>query len=190
PRLLPEQPVASTPMARSQQPEPLGKVTPVSTSYASTSRPEPTVALRIRASVNGMPITEEELREALAQHLGEILAVPESMRGEAQRQMSVRELDRLVERELILQDAMERLKALKRPKLIEELQREASKEADKRMLDVKKAIKTQTDAEFKAALQNQGLTIAGMRRQVERNYMMTEDVRSLILPVANRVSLQ
>lgn len=185
--LLPAQPVAAAAVSRMQNND--TPVKPVSATVPPT-RSEPQLALRLRASVNGLPITEDELHEAMAQHLGELMAVPEHLRAEAQKQLAARELDRLVERELVLQDAMEKLKQIKKPQLIKQLQTEASKEADKRLRDIKAALKLQTDAEFKAVLQNQGLSVAGMRRQVERNYMMMEYVRNLIFPTVNRISLQ
>src|SRR5206468_1973662 len=88
------------------------------------------VAARLRASVNGIPILEDELREAMAQYVGELLAAPESQRGALQQQIAERELQRLIERELVLEEAFARLKQINKPQVIEKLQQEASKEAD------------------------------------------------------------
>jgi parvulin-like peptidyl-prolyl isomerase len=179
PSLLPQVPVASTSTTRSQSPD----VLPASSSSGG-------VAVRIRATVNGIPIMEDELREAVAPHLGELFQVPESQRASALAKLNERELDRLVERELVLEEAMAKIKGLNRPTVLEDLKKEASKEADKRVREVKTALKIQNDDEFKAALATQGMTVAGLRRQSERSFMMMEYVRNLIYPTVQRISLQ
>src|SRR5262245_238829 len=178
PALLPAQPVSSTAATRGQaaDPAPAGGVTQA--------------AARIRAVVNGVPILEEELREATAQYASELLAVPEVQRGEVLQKIADRELQRLIERELVLDDAFSRLKQQNQTKIIQKLQEEGSKEADKRIRDIKTSLKVATDEEMKAILQNQGLTVAGIRRQVERNSMMMDYVRNLIFPMIERISLQ
>jgi parvulin-like peptidyl-prolyl isomerase len=179
PSLLPQVPVASTSTTRSQSPDVM--------LAASSSNG---VAVRIRATVNGIPIMEDELREALAPHLGELFQVPESQRASALVKLNERELDRLIERELVLEEAMAKIKDLNRPSVMDGLKKEASKEADKRVREVKVALKIQNDEELKAALATQGMTIAGLRRQSERSFMMMEYVRNLIYPTVQRISLQ
>jgi parvulin-like peptidyl-prolyl isomerase len=178
PALLPEQPVTSTTATRGQAPDPAaaGGVTQV--------------AARIRASVNGVPILEEELREATAQYAGELLAVPEAQRAEVLKKVADRELQRLIERELVLEEALTKLRSANQTQTIQKLQEMAAKEADKRIRDIKASLKVDSDEELKAILQNQGLSVAGIRRQVERNAMMMEYVRNVIFPVVERISLQ
>jgi parvulin-like peptidyl-prolyl isomerase len=176
--LLPQIPVSSTSQSRSQQPD----VVPASTASSG-------VAVRMKASVNGIPIMEDELREALAPYLIEVLQVPESNRPAAMQKITERELNRLVERELILEEAMAKIKAINRPSIMEDLRKEASKEADKRVREVKTALKLQNDDDLKAALATQGMSIAGLRRQAERSFMMMEYVRNLIYPTVQRISL-
>ena len=178
PNLLPQIPVTSTSRSRSQQPD----VVPAST--ASNG-----VAVRMKASVNGIPIMEDELREAMAPYLIELLQVPESQRAAAMQKITERELNRLVERELILEEAMAKIKAIKNPSVMEQLNKEASREADKRVREVKAALKLQSDDDLKAALATQGMSISGMRRQAERSFMMMEYVRNLIYPTVQRISL-
>jgi parvulin-like peptidyl-prolyl isomerase len=143
----------------------------------------------MRASVNGVPIMEDELREALGQYAAELMQVPEEKRAEVIQRITERELNRLIERELILDEAFTRLKALNRPQVLDDLKREASKEGDKRIRELKDALKLTSDEELKAALQSQGMSIAGLRRQAERNFMMMEYVRNLIYPIVSRISL-
>lgn len=179
PNLLPPVPVTSTSATRSQSPD----VVPAATDANA-------VALRTRATVNGIPIMEEEVRQAVAPHIGEVLQVSADQRPVALQKISERELNRLIERELILEEAMAKLKAINRPTVLEELKREAAKEGDKRVREVKSALKIQNDEEFKALLQSQGMTVDGIRRQAERNFMMMEYIRNLIYPTVQRISLQ
>lgn len=188
PALLPEMPVASTNSTRGQSSDqPTANVTPVSAVLPPVNGQ---VAVRIRAHVNGAPILEEELREAMVMRTGELMQVPETRRASYFQELTNRELDRLIERELILQEMLQKIKDMKRPQLMEQLKLEASKEADKRLKDIKTATKVQSDAEFRTILQQQGLSVDGLRRQTERNFMMTEYIRNMIYPMVQRISLQ
>jgi parvulin-like peptidyl-prolyl isomerase len=179
PDLLPSAPTASTTNTRSQTPD----VVPASANSHS-------IALRMRASVNGIPILEDELREALTPYISELLQVPEAQRASALQRINDRELNRLIERELILEEAFAKIKALNRPNILEDLKREASKEGDRRVREVKAALKIQNDEEFKTVMHSQGLSVAGLRRQSERSFMMMEYVRNLIYPNVARINLQ
>jgi parvulin-like peptidyl-prolyl isomerase len=99
-------------------------------------------------------------------------------------------LQRLIERELVLEEATARIKAINQPRLLQQMQQEAGKEADKRIREIKAALKITSDEELKAMLQAQGLTVAGLRRQAERSFMMMDYVRNLIFPLMQRISLQ
>src|SRR5262249_8940033 len=81
------------------------------------------------------------------------------------------ELRKLIERELVLAEMMARLKKNK-PQLEEELKDAAKKEADRRLALYRKAAGIKSDDTFKEALSFQGLTPAGLRRQVERDAMV------------------
>src|SRR5262249_22004778 len=148
------------------------------------------VAVRMKVSVNGIPIMEDELREAMAPYLIELLQIPEAQRPAAMQKLTERELTRLIERELILEEAMAKIKAIGKSSVMEDLKKEASKEADKRVREVKTALKLQNEDELKAALATQGMSIPGLRRQAERSFMMMEYVRNLIYPNIQRISLQ
>ena len=194
PVLLPPMPMQSTGTTRGQMPEtrpaaPQPAIgTPVTQTSAVAGR-DPSVAVRIRAHVNGHPIMESEVREAMAMRMGELAQIPESRRSAAIQEMTVREIERLVERELVLQDAITKIKEIKKPQLMEDLKREAGKEADKRIKDFRAATKAKSDEEFREFLQKAGLSVEGVRRQTERNYMTTEYVRSLIFPAIQRISV-
>ena len=183
PDLLPQIPVTSTTATRGQKPD----VQPAAgTTAANTGQ----VAVRLRAMVNQIPILDDEVREAMAQYVGELIQTPEAFRPKKQQQIYERELQRLIERELVLEEAKRRIDAINKPKIMEDLAKEAAKEADKQLLDIKNRIEAKSDDEFKAMLQAQGLSEGGMRRQFERNFMMIEYVRNIIFPIVNRIGLQ
>jgi len=187
PTLVPEMPVTTTGATRGQTPEPPRPLNPNGTP-AEPNKMQ--VAVKIRAHVNGAPILDEELREAMVMRTGELLNVPETRRAAFFQEMTGRELDRLIERELILLEMMNKIKELKRPQLLEQLKMEATKEGDRRIKDIRTASKAKTDDELRAMLATQGLSIEGLRRQTERNFMMTEYIRNMIYPVVQRISLQ
>lgn len=179
PALLPEQPIASTSSSRGQK-----------TDVVPAGGANIQIAARIRASVNGVPILEDELRESMAQYAGELLNVPEAQRAEVLQKVADRELQRLIERELVLEEAFTKIKQAKLDAELKKLKDAASLEADKRLRDIKTSLKVASDDEMKAILQNQGLSVDGVRRQVERNFMMMEYIRNVVFPTVNRISLQ
>lgn len=188
PSLLPAMPVASTGPTRGQVADPANLT--LTSATAGTTSTAGQVAVKIRAHVNGAPILDEELREALVLRSNELLQVPDSRRAQAFQELASKELDRLVERELVLQEALRRIKEIKRPQLEAQLRMEAGKEADRRISEMKKATKIKDDPEFRAFLQQNGLSVEGIRRQSERTFMMTEYIRNVIFPTVQRISMQ
>jgi peptidyl-prolyl cis-trans isomerase SurA len=182
PTLLPQVPVTSTTTTRGQKSD----IQPASGTTAANNGQ---VAVRLRATVNGIPILDDEVREAMAQYVGELIQTPEALRPQKQQQIYERELNRLVERELVLEEAERRIKQVK-PQLMEDLKKDAAKEADKQLHEIKTRIQAKSDEEFKAMLQSQGLSEGGMRRQFERNFMMIEYARNIIFPKVKDISLQ
>jgi peptidyl-prolyl cis-trans isomerase SurA len=189
--LLPQVPIASTTATRGQKPEvqPVNIIANNSPGVQPATASTGQVAVRLRAMVNQTPILDDEVREAMAQYVGELLQMPEAMRPQKQQQIYERELQRLIERELVLAEAQRRLDEVKKPQIMEDLKKEAAKEADKQLLEIKKRVGAKSDAEFKAMLEAQGLSEGGMRRQFERNFMMIEYVRNIIYPKAKDISL-
>ena len=99
-------------------------------------------------------------------------------------------MQRLIERELVLEEATRRIRAIGKMQILADLEKEAKKEAEKQMREIKEKVKAKSDAEFKTMLEAQGLTESGMRRQFQRNFMMIEYVRNIVFPIANRIGLQ
>src|SRR5207244_8370169 len=127
---------------------------------------------------------------SMAQYAGQLLSVPEAQRGELLQKIADQELQKLIERELVLEDAFATLKLLKLEKELQKLKEAGGIEADKRLREIKQSLKVASDEEMKAILVNQGLSIEGIRRQVERNFIMMDFIRNKIHPIVNRISLQ
>jgi parvulin-like peptidyl-prolyl isomerase len=145
-------------------------------------------AARIRATVNSVPILDEEVREAIYPFLLATQRLPEPERSAKQKELFEREVQHLIEQEVILQDAFARLKD--RPVVIEKFKEAAGKEFDKKIKALRERSSIKTDEEFKAWLQAQGMTAAGVRRQIERDFMATEYMRNRVANALDRVSLE
>jgi parvulin-like peptidyl-prolyl isomerase len=143
------------------------------------------VAVRAVAYVNNAPIYENELRDAvnqaMGQHTKEYSSLDETERNAKRKEIEKQELDRLIERELILEIALAQLKKV-RPKSIDELHKEAGKEFDKQMRKIKDTYKIETDEQLKEFIKSQGGSLDTMKRQSERWFIAMEYMRNIIFP--------
>jgi hypothetical protein len=146
------------------------------------------VAVRVMAYVNNSPIFENELRDAAAQRMRELAGLVEPERTNRRRQIFQQEMDKIIERELILEEAFAKLKKMP-PKVMEDVNRAASKEFDQRIRDIKQNSGIATDEQLKAAFEAQGVSMTGMRRQVERSFIAMDYVRNLIFPRIQAITL-
>jgi parvulin-like peptidyl-prolyl isomerase len=146
------------------------------------------VKARIRATVNSEPILDEEVREAIYPYLMATQNLPEPERSARRKEAFEKELQQLIEREVALQDMFAKLKD--RNTVLDKLKEAAGKEFDKKLRELRRRSNVKSDEEFKAMLKAQGLSLAGVRRQVERNFMAMEYMRNRILPAIDRISHQ
>src|SRR5262249_53005571 len=96
-----------------------------------------------------------------------------------------KQIDHLIEREVILQEAMAKLKD--HPQVMEKFREAATKEFEKKIRGVRESQHIKTDEEFKAVLKAQGLTLGDVQRQIEREFMAVEYMRNLIAPAMDRI---
>jgi hypothetical protein len=169
----PEPAAAGTPLTRSQKPE--KKVAdldfqPERTGEAANAKK----VASIRVMVGNRPIFDEELRQACAPLL--IGKTPAE-----QAEIFSLSLSNLVDQELLMQDALAKL-GQSGKKYLERVKIAATAEFDRQVKEnmQKTGIKTQED--FKVLLERQGISLEGMRRQVERSFIAQEYLRSMILP--------
>lgn len=153
-------------------------------SYDVPAPSQSQVAARIRATVNGVPILDEEVREAVYPYLLASQGLPEPERSQKRAEVFKQELQQIIEREVILQDMFARLKD--RTMILDKLHEAADKEFDKKIRELRKRMKFNSEEEFKAYMRAQGLSTEGVRRQVERTFMAMEYMRNLIIPSLDR----
>ncbi len=182
---VPGQPVpsAAPSAARSQKPEPPPIVT----------LPPPTltdgeVVVKVIAYVNNVPIFESELREKLIPRLRELEGLSDSERERKLKQLRQEELEKLIEREVILDVAFARLKQLP-ARILEDLQKEANREFERRAKQMKEEYKLKSDEQLNDFLGQMGMTLAGFRRSLEREFIAVEFMRNLIFPKLQHIPL-
>jgi peptidyl-prolyl cis-trans isomerase SurA len=145
------------------------------------------VAARIVATVNGVPVFEEEVQAAAYQFMMQVARLPEPERSIKRREVFKDSLDQLIERELMIQDAENRLKK-HNERALKRLHEAANKQFDRRWV---KAMRGQnggmTDDQLKESLHQQGLSLDMIRRQWTRQFMSTEYLRSRIMPQVDQI---
>ena len=147
------------------------------------------VCASIRATVNGKAILDEEVRQACYALL--IREQQQNLRSEerAARQKEILNatLENLVERELLVQDAVARLKSPQGKKFLEKMTEVANKEFDRWLSNLKGQLQLKSDDEVKEWLRVQGLSLDGMRKQKEKQLLAEEYLRQMVMDAVNRV---
>lgn len=171
---------AAAPTQKAEEQKPAQAAAPGSSnlnlaSYNVSGPAHGTTAARICATVNGVAILDNELREAGYPFFLATMSLPEPERSRARHEIMVKELEQLVDREVILQQLFERLKDQK--VALSKLKEAASKDFEDKMRRLRGSTQIKTDDEFKAFLRTQGISLEGVRRQTERNFMAAEWMR-------------
>lgn len=167
----PPVPMATMPPAPNMV-RPASNRTPVAANGTPTVGEEGDTQVRIVASIGNNPIYESEVKEAVYQRLGDLLKLSDADRQVKQREMFREELRRIIERELVLEDMISTLTTRKQTAALNKLKEAASKDADAMLKMFKKERGVESDEDFRMILRSQGLTISGIRRQIERGTMM------------------
>jgi parvulin-like peptidyl-prolyl isomerase len=135
------------------------------------------ITASIIARVNGQPILVEEVMSAAAGRISEARrTVPEAQWASAQAEILANELQQMIDRELLIQDAGTRV----RGKGMEMLKEAANKEFDKTLRKRKEQLGMKSDQELRAEMAKQGLNLDEERRQYERGFVAMEYVRNLV----------
>lgn len=172
-------PPAPAVQARSQAPE-SAPVRPASLSTPKPASSLPDVgetAARVMARVNGQPILREEVEAAALPSLLEAQAkVPPSQWPEVRTKILHAELESIIQREIILQDANSRI----RPQNMEKIKGIAAKECDEHLRKQKTRLNLKSDDELRAFYERQHLNLEEYRRQFERSFIATEYMRNRV----------
>jgi hypothetical protein len=141
---------------------------------ARPHEPAATHGARVAATVNGEAILSEEVYAAAYLSLPNVhhLAVPDRAQGITA--IWRKTLDRVIEREVILQKALPALKA-RNAQLMEKLQEVAANEFGRRWVKTaRNSAGLKDDEELRASLRGQGTSLDAVRRQWERDFMAEE----------------
>ncbi len=134
----------------------------------------------IVALVNGEAVLEEEVMLTLNQGIADSSPTESGKRKQA--------INQLVEREIVIQDAYNRLsKNPQAKKFLDKLQEMAGKEFDRYVRLLKERNKSISDEDFKNVLESQGLSLALLRRQSERNFIAMQYLQTRIMPNLDRI---
>ena len=126
----------------------------------------------------GNLITEQEVTEAVRQHLFDYRDLPTLERSKKEKELYWEELRALIERELLIDDMLSRLKKNKAP--TDDIKEEAGKMAEDTIRNMRKERGLRTEAEFVEMLSAQGLTLPVFRRALERQMMSQQYVYSIM----------
>jgi peptidyl-prolyl cis-trans isomerase SurA len=173
--------------ARAQKPDepPATKPTIELTAYSPTTAPFRQTAARICATVNGVAILDDELREATYPQMLYLMTIREPERSRMRKEVLSKALEQIIEREVVLQEANERLK--EQPLALKKLKEFATKEYEKEMRQLRTRTGIKSDDDFRLMLASQGISLAGVQRQKERNIMAREFMLNLVLPKLDSV---
>ncbi len=125
-------------------------------------------------------VTNQEVIEAVRQRLNEFRDLPGPDRAAKEKELYVAELRRIIERELIIDDMYTKLKKQGRLAMVDEIKEFAGKAADQSLRSIRKGYGLKSDEEFESMLRAQGLTQPVIHRQIERQIMADEYVRSAV----------
>lgn len=141
--------------------------------------------VKIVARVNDKVILDEEVRDAVMPML---LGMPPEERSRAYHTLYSRELQKIIDRELVIMDLTEHFGKSK-PQYIAKLKEAASAEFRKYVRSIKDnmekkgGVKVKSDEELYKLLRASGLNLDGYRRHQERNYMSMEYLKAIIFPM-------
>jgi parvulin-like peptidyl-prolyl isomerase len=146
------------------------------------------VVAAIRATVNGVPILEQEVQSASFYPIQDLSSLPEPERSQRAREIKNKVLDVLIERELILQDANQRFGKGPGVKFMEKLKEAGEKEFDRQVLrTTKKKYNLKSDDELKKFLASQGVSLDSLRRQWQRQFIYQQYLQFLMGPKLDRI---
>jgi parvulin-like peptidyl-prolyl isomerase len=150
---------------------PPSTILPVSNVVNPASRGQPVAV--IWATVNSTPILEREVMEIVS---GSIRR-PGTSPAEREKLLNTA-LDALIERELLYQEAMTRIKKIQKKDLMDKLKEESDKDFNRWLKNTKAHF--QSDEQFKQYLEYMGTSLESQRRMRERIYVGEQFLRSNI----------
>jgi hypothetical protein len=134
-------------------------------------------------------ITDREVIESVWQQYDQLKKLEGHEREAKQKELYESALREVIKRELILDEMYTKLKKANKSSVIDEIKELATQVADKQVRDMKKRLGAKSDEDLKEWLRYQGLTLAVLRRQWERQVMAQQYINSMLKEKGRRVSL-
>jgi parvulin-like peptidyl-prolyl isomerase len=147
---------------------------------------ESEVVAVVLATVNGAPILDSEVREAAIGPLSALARLPEGERLREAEKIINAVLDQIIDRELLYQEAITRVKKSGKKDILDKLREAANKDFD-RWVRVAKA-NFKNDEEFRQFLASRETSLEGQRRLRERMFIAEEYLRSGIMRYVDRAA--
>ncbi|MBM4071559.1 MAG: hypothetical protein FJ271_21885 [Planctomycetes bacterium] len=137
--------------------------------------------VKVRAWVNGKPIFDEEIYFAVLPALFKLQELPEAERAKKHAEVYNAVLDQFIDRELLYQDAITKLMAVK-SKALKEIKKIAKAEFEKEVRKTRERNKL-TEEVFQKMLRAQGMTMESWERMEEKKFIANEYVASRVMPL-------
>lgn len=188
------------PIARPQGPTaPAGPIvppgpipsTPTQTGVSPAAATSTDVATQIRVVAmigSDVVITDDEVLQMVRQRGIEYVRLTGTARDAKEKELFQDELRRLIERELILNDFLGKIKKNK-PQVLDVVKEQAQQAVTRQLKEFKKLNNFKSEAEFTEALKAQGLSMKGLQRQLERNAMMNMFLAEIMREKGKNTSL-
>jgi len=179
-------PLTQPDAARSQKPDaPPGVVTPTSAAAPIDPTRGGRVVASVRALVNGVPILDSELTEAALGPLSVLNPNAPDYAGEVKKIKDLM-LEQLIDRELLVQDAIRKLTGIGKKNVLEEVYNDSDAQFQKWVKQASAAFKG--EEEFKKYLKARGTSYEGQKRLKRRITLAEEYLRSNIMRYVERRS--
>lgn len=133
-------------------------------------------------------ITDDEVWQMVRQQAGEYVRLTGAERDAKEKEMFRKSLRMVIERELVIDDFMKKVKKNK-PQMLDEIYENASSMAARNLQGFKKANNLKNDEELAKAFRSQGLSFKSIQRMFERNAIMEMYVGNIIREERNKVGL-
>lgn len=179
-----------TPLPSPSTPIPARAVPPSAPTVVNAGgTPQGETQIRVVAMIGSdTVITDDEVWQMVRQRAFEYIKLTGTERDSREKEVFREELRKLIERELILNDFLGKIKKNK-PQVLEELKEEANRSALKQLKQFKAANKFPSEEAFVEALKVMGISQKSLLRQLERNSMMSIYINQYMKDKTKVVSL-
>jgi len=182
--IVPQVGVAPQPLVGSAGASPTGAVTPVNSTSGSAMLDKingtPKLQVKSVATIGAdIIVTDEEVSMMVKQRARDYVLLTGEARPAKEKEVYREELRKIVERELLLNDIVSRIKKNK-PGLLEQFWDQARRMTDENLRASRKQYNLKSESEFISELERQGMNYKLFRRQIEREMALQQMLPTLL----------